>query len=393
MRPQLGGTSGGRALIRACAPPWASPIAAVAATLALFVLAPGASAFTRSQRDALQAAAKRERRIDQYPGLIVGVWQRGNGRFVTALGDARVGPRRPMTASTPLRIGSITKTITATLVLRLVEEGKLSLGDRLSRWYPRIPYSHRIRIRDLLRHTSGIQDLSDSVAEAIFERPHRRWTPRQLIHRTIALPPACAPGECWLYSNTGYIILGRIAERVTGKPLARLYRRYVTGPLGLRNTIFRPNARTPSGIAHGYVEPQAGTVFDTTGWNFSWASSAGGFISTLGDLRIYARHLATGRGLLSRAMQQRRTELVPPRLTGRGVRYGLGIARWGSYFGHNGIVPGYESMMVHSPRRGATIIVMGNTSAAQDAFATGEPPDPDLFRILRQIKRIIARPG
>jgi D-alanyl-D-alanine carboxypeptidase len=366
---------------------------AIAAVLALGVFTSGASGFTHAQRQAFAAAARHEMVRDGYPGLIVGVWQHGHGRFVTALGEARHDPSVPMTAETPLRIGSVTKTLTATVILRLAQAGKLSLRDRLSDWYPRIPYSHAIRIRNLLDHTSGIQDLAPSVAEAVFTRPHRHWSPHQVIHRTTALAPACAPGRCWLYSNTGYIILGRIAERVTHKPLTRLYRRYVTGPLRLHDTVFRPNSRVPPGMGHGYVEPQPGTVFDTTHWSFSWAFSAGGFISTLDDLKVYSRHLATGRGLLSRRMQRKRMTPVPTKLTGLGLRYGLGIARFGSYWGHNGIVPGYEDMVVHSPRRKTTIVVLGNTSPAQDIFNTGQPPDPFLFRMLRSLKRIVRDGG
>lgn len=365
----------------------------VVAVLALGVFTPGASGFTPAQREAFAAAARHEMAADGYPGLIVGVWQRGHGRFMTALGHAQHDPSVPMTTETPLRIGSVTKTLTATVILRLAQEGKLSLRDRLSEWYPRIPYSHAIRIRNLLDHTSGIQDMAASIANAVFTKPHRRWTPRQVIHRTTNDAPACAPGKCWLYSNTGFIILGRIAERVTHKPLARLYRRYVTGPLGLHDTLFRPNSRVPAGIAHGYVEPQPGVVDDTTHWNFSWAFSAGGFISTLDDLKVYARHLATGRGLLSRRMQRKRLTPVSTKLTGLGLRYGLGIARFGSYWGHNGIVPGYETMVVHSPSRRTTIVVLGNTSAAQDIFNTGHPPDPFLFGILRKLKRIVRDGG
>ncbi|MQA74642.1 MAG: serine hydrolase [Solirubrobacterales bacterium] len=368
----------------------ASIVAVVAVALA--AAAPAPAAFTAEQRATVDRTIADEMRRSGYPGMVVGLWS-PRGSYVTAQGVSDIDTQAPIDPDQPFRIGSVTKTFTATLVLQLVERGKLRLADRLSRFLPKVPQAKRIRIRNLLSHTSGVPDLTQGINARVQLFPEASWRPGQLIRLTSLQPSQCAVGDCFFYSNTNFVILGRIAEMVTGRPLAQLYERRIFEPLGLEQTSFAPGTSVPADIVHGYIEVAPASITDTTGWNLSWAFSAGAMVSTLNDLHTYARALATGRGLLSERMQTRRLRFVPLRLTGRVFRYGLGIAKFGTYLGHNGQVPGYGAMMLSSPDRRATLIALGNTAVTFDKLGSGTPPDPDLFGIADKLREVLAGDG
>jgi len=345
-----------------------------------------AAAYTPDQRAAMGALVEQEMLESGYPGMLVGVWTQGQGRFVEATGVADTASGRRMAVGDQARVGSITKTFTATVILQLVEAGKVRLDDPVKRYLDRVPRGSEVTIRMLLNHTSGIPSLPPGVAHASHVQPHRRWTLNQLIFRGLRQQRVGPPGGQWFYSNVNYLMLGKIAEQVTGQSLNRLYRERVIEPLGLRHTRFVPNGTMPRDGVHGYLrESAAGSLVDTTGWNFSWGSSAAAMVSTLGDLRRYAPAVATGEGLLSRRMQRKRLQFVD---TGNdGIGYGLGIfalpigttpANTEVYLGHDGIVWGYDSIVLYSPMAKTTIAIIGNTAVELDAFA-GNQIHPDLL--------------
>lgn len=371
----------------------ATGLIALAATGALLVVAaPAAAELTPQQRAAIDQALTEEMNRSGYPGMVAGVWSR-DGSYVTAQGVSDLDTGAPISPDQPTRVGSITKTFTATLILQLVDRGRLRLSDRLSEFFPRVPQARRIRIRNLLNHTSGVPDLPSGVSARIFLAPETQWRPGQLIRRSSLQPSECAVGECWHYSNVNYILLGRIAEIATRRSLSALYRRHIFRPLGLDHTTYAPGAVVPPNAVNGYFEPTPGSLVATTNWNYSWTNSAGAMVSTLRDLHRFARALAAGRGLLSKRMQRRRLRFVPLRFTGREFRYGLGIAKFGTFLGHNGEVPGYESMMLSSPERRATVVVYGNTSPALNEFGSGQIPDPDLFGLAAKLRKIVLEPS
>jgi D-alanyl-D-alanine carboxypeptidase len=352
-----------------------------------------AAAFTAEQVEQVDQAVAAEMARSGYPGMAVGVWAPGRGgSYVTTPGVSDLATMAPVTPDQPFRIGSITKTFTGTLIMQMVERGKLSLSTRLSEFFPKVPQAHRIRIRNLLDHTSGVPDLTEGIDARVDLFPFTQWRPGQLIRLSSLQPSQCRVGECFFYSNTNYVLLGRIAEIVTGRPIARLYERRIFDPLGLDDTEFVPGTAAPEGTAHGYLVIAPNPPQDTTLWNFSWAYTSGAMVSTLDDLHRYGRALGTGRGLLSPRTQRRRLRFAPLYLTGRIYRYGLGIAKFGTYLGHNGLVPGYEALLLHSPVERATIVVLGNTSAGEDNFGSGTAPDPDLFGLGKKLRDAIARP-
>jgi D-alanyl-D-alanine carboxypeptidase len=141
----------------------------------------------------------------------------------------------------------------------------------------------------------------------------------------------------------------------------------------LRRTSFEPGPTVPRPRAHGYLRETAdGPLVDTTGWNFSWSWTAGSMTSTLADMRRWAGVLATGRGILSAKLQRERLRTVPT--TSPGLSYGLGIMELSGFVGHDGAVPGYDSLVLYAPQSGATLVLLGNTAVELNAATDGPAP-------------------
>src|SRR3954471_17142517 len=188
------------------------------------------------------------------PGAIVLV-RDGRRSVRLAGGYDNLAMRRPMRASDRFRVGSVTKTFVAAVVLQLVGEGRLALGDPVERWLPGVvPGGAGITIRQLLNHTSGLYDYADDafVTRILADRG-RVWAPRDLIALGTRRPPLFAPGARLAYSSTGYIALGLIVEAATGRPLAAELRRRIFMPLRLRATSLDANPHIAGRHAHGYT--------------------------------------------------------------------------------------------------------------------------------------------
>ena len=345
---------------------------AAAFTLALLAAPPALADFTPQQRAELQQAIDAEIQASGYPGIVAGIWVPGRGSFVSATGVAVRQDNRPMRVGDTFRIGSITKTFTATIVLQLVQRHLLRLDDRLDRYVKGIPAGRQITIRQLLNHTSGIPDTSNAITKGVFANPQHRWRPIRVIRNAVRQKRYCRPGKCWHYSNTNYQLLGVIATKVTGHSMRRLYERGILRRVGLGRTAFEPGTTVPAPRAHGYDhETLTGPFVDTTGWDFYWSWTAGSMTSTLADLKRWAPVLGTGKGVLSKRMQRARLRFVP---TGTpGLSYGLGIMQVGGLLGHDGAVPGYDSLVLYAPSTGATIAILGNTAVELDATKNKAP--------------------
>jgi len=322
----------------------------------------------------------------QIPGIAVAVTVPGEGCWVSASGLANTISGTPLRLSDEFPIGSITKTFTATVILQLVQEGKLSLSAPLSRWLPYVQDARRITITMLLGMTSGIYgEPAGPLAEQMFADPGQVWTPQQVVRFAVAHGPAGPPGTPY-YSNTNYIILGIIAQAVTGEPIQDLITSRILRPLHLSHTSFPTGAAPPALIAQGYTVDQGVAAITTTAdssADISVSGAAGAMFSTVADLQTWARALATG-ALLSPAMQRQRLRLGPvlgyfaplPGAQGQArlpFRYGLGIFSVGGLLGHVGVVPGYTADMFYLPARKATIIVLANGYNDQFQASAGEP--------------------
>jgi D-alanyl-D-alanine carboxypeptidase len=202
---------------------------------------------------------------------------------------------------------------------------------------------------------------------ALESNPHRQWTPQQLLSYAFKHPNTFPPGTATQYSNTNYILLGLVIERVTHRPLAEVLRDRVFEPSHLHHTLFPRGAEFPDPKAQGYTDKTlTGQVADATSWNTSFAWAAGAMISDLRDLRLWVKDVATGT-LLSPATQAQRTDFLPTGLPG--VSYGLGLFDVNGWIGHDGSIPGYQSLPIYLPEQHATLVVLVNTDISHDGVA------------------------
>ncbi|HEX3514648.1 MAG TPA: serine hydrolase domain-containing protein [Trebonia sp.] len=317
---------------------------------AVLVVTAGLSAYTFAARPAqavsggppagLQQAAD-QLVADGVPGVIV-TTRRGDqvSHVLAGLADKATG--QPMQPQDRFHIGSVTKTFVATVVLQLAAEGRLSLNDSVQQWLPGVitgPGYHpaQITIRQLLQHTSGLPDYTSAPGFLTLQNFAKRWQPQQLVDIALGLPPVHR-----MYSNTNYILLGMIIQKVTGQsPITEIGRR-ILAPLGLHGTSFPLTSKQiPAPYAHGYDGPM--DVTNLVNPSITW--TAGAMISTVDDLARFYRALVTGR-LLPRAQQRELLAAVPVSDPGAlfTEHFGLGIYRiqlsCGTAWGHDGGYPG-----------------------------------------------------
>jgi D-alanyl-D-alanine carboxypeptidase len=303
-------------------------------------------------------------------------------------GSANLRSGRPISPRDHGRVGSVTKSFTATLVLQLAAEGRLGLEDSVERWLPGVvPDGDRITVRQLLDHTSGIAEYCGvpdiTLCDSSNPDPARRWTPGELVAIGVGAPPTFSPGEGWSYTNTDYVLLGMIIERATGRTLGAEYERRIFRPLGLDETSFPTSTSMPRPVGHGYdVLAQGNWPTDVTATSPTIAGSAGAIVSTPGDLQTFMRALLRGR-LVSRSLLREMKRPTPGSLDGAyaleggGVgTYGLGLIHytWSKacgVWGHTGAFPGYRTIAVsnRNGRRGAAMYITSEGLAPPGALA------------------------
>jgi D-alanyl-D-alanine carboxypeptidase len=329
------------------------------------------------QRAHLAAAVRRGFRESSVPGVVVGV-ETPKGRWTKAIGIGNERTKSPMRTPVHQRIGSVTKTFIGALLMQLAGEGELSLDDKVSEYVAGVPNGDVITLRQLADMTSGIASYTanpDFVSQ-LFSDPHRVWQPTELLPFGFSNSPLFAPGTAFQYSDSNYVLLGLVMEEATGDSIGALLRKRILKPLGLTETSFPGgSAVLPKPHARGYTlqgqpSDQPG---DATNYNPSYAFTAGEMISTIRDLFVYARATGTGKGLLTRRLQEQRLasfSLVPP-LT-RQLSYGIGLVNDMGWIGHTGQVPGYTTALYYHLRSDTAVVVEANSDIA-NGNCPGEP--------------------
>ncbi len=309
------------------------------------------------------------------PGIMAGVWVPGVGAWTGVLGEADTSTGEPLAFDQHVRIGSVTKTYTVTLILQLADEGLLSLDDTVDMYFDDVPNGDTITLRHLASLTSGLASytVDPDFQDTLFSNPQRAWEPEELVEiglRNTAAgcpyaPTACFPaGTDWFYSNTNTVMLGLIVEQVTGRSYAEVLEELILVPLGLENTWHPSSSDLPEPFAHGYttqgLPDDAVGVQDATFWNPSWGWGVGDIVSTFDDLYVWGRALGSGELLSAEMQAERLTKLtVGPNTPERS--YALGIGFKNGWWGHGGELPGYNATTYYRPDLDAVIVVVVNS--------------------------------
>ncbi|MFJ8733953.1 serine hydrolase domain-containing protein [Streptomyces bauhiniae] len=333
---------------------------------------PEVQALTPEVNRQIDDAVRRVMREADVPGVTVGIWTPDKGNYVRSFGVADKSSKRPMSPDLYMRIGSETKTFTVTALLQLADQGKVDLDDPIGQYIDGVPNGDKISLRRLADMRSGLFNYSQdpNFFKALTSDPQRSFTPQQLLDYAFKHPVQFKPGAKFEYSNTNLILLGLVVEQRSGQGLGDYIQQHVLAPAGMKHTSFPEGAEFPKPHAQGYTNQTAdGKIAETAGWNPSWGWAAGAMVSNLEDMRVWSRTVATGRfpdgeRMITPAIQHQRL-LTPP--TGYpDAGYGLGIFDVHGWIGHNGSLPGYESLTVYLPSARTSLVVLLNTDIAHD---------------------------
>jgi CubicO group peptidase (beta-lactamase class C family) len=302
-------------------------------------------------------------------GVSIAVVRAGRDTVVMkGYGLADVENAVPVTPRTVFEVGSVTKQFTSSLVMRLVERGELSLDDTLGALLPNMPVAWRgVRLRQLLNHTSGIPSYTDA-GERWTRRIAEDMPPDTMIAITARDSLGFSPGSSWRYNNTGYVLLGMLLEKRSGKRYADLVSEQLFTPLGLRATRYCDSEAIVPHRAHGYGRVKEGLV-NAPYLSMTQPFSAGGLCSTAGDLARWNYLLATGK-VVSAASYARMTTPEGGALKAP-LHYGYGLAvdtlDGHPRVVHGGGIFGFISANAYFPADSLSVTVLSNAA----------PSDPD----------------
>ena len=333
-----------------------------------------------------------------FPGATLGVVLANGESFGLAVGYSDRTAKTPMKPDARMLAGSTGKTFAAATALQLVKEGKIDLEAKVEKylgsepWFARLPNAKDITVRQLMNHTSGLvrYEFKDQFTKDLTANPEKVWKPAELVSYLIDEKPPFAAGEGWEYSDTNYIMLGMIIEKVTGKRFYEEANRRLVKPLKLSNTIPQDAVRI-KGVVQGYAGPnnpfggKDEMIHDgkfAINPQFEW--TGGGWASTSEDLARWAKMMYEGRAF-DASLVPVMVDGVPSKL-GPEVKYGLGViirpTPAGLTYGHSGFFPGYITDMMYFPDQKIAVAVQVNTSVPR---SVGKP----LGRVLVEMAEVI----
>ena len=316
------------------------------------------------------------------PGVVAEVRDgRRTYRLASGLADPLAG--RPAKPDMRHRAGSITKTFVATTVLQLVAERRVRLDAPIGRYLPGV--APGVTVRMLLNHTSGIGNYTEVVlatAELIVEHADTVFRPRELARIGLDLPPTGAPGERYSYSNTNYVLLGLMIERLTGRSVEAEVARRILRPLGLRDTYFQGAEERLRGPHMGAYAPWEDGLYDFSAYNGTWAWAAGALVSTPSDLDRFYRALLFGRLLRPAQLAEMKRTVVQIPEAPDAAGYGLGLyfieLPCGRVWGHDGATIGHTMISWHREDGSRQVTLAENM---RFYAAPGEPHPIDDARV------------
>ena len=350
----------------------------------------------------LQAKLDEWHKGGKFPGATLGVVLANGESFGLAVGYSDRDAKTPMRPDDRMLAGSVGKTFAAATALQLVDEGKLNLDNKISKyfgkeaWFSRLPNSADITVRQLMNHTSGLvrYEFKETFTKDLTANPMKVWTPEERLAYLFGEKAAFEAGKGWDYSDTNYIVLGMIIEKVTGKKFFDEAARRFIKRLKLNDTIPQEGP-VMKGVVQGYAGPNnpfGGKDAMIENGKFvvnpqlEW--TGGGYASTSVDLARWAKMMYEGKAFGQKMVPQMLEGVSAPML-GRETKYGLGViirqTPAGTSYGHSGFFPGYVTDMMYFPEQKIALAVQVNTSAPQSFGGKGPA------RLLAELAEIVAR--
>jgi D-alanyl-D-alanine carboxypeptidase len=316
---------------------------------------------------------KRHLARNEFPGALLTLREPSGSIFTITAGVADLNqPGVPPDPDTPWIIGSATKTFVAVVVLQLAQERKLDLDATIQSFLPDLPEASRITPRQLLQHTSGLNEYLHT--EPIDRDARREWSADELIAVAVARGPVAEPGAKFHYSNTNYIVLGEIIEKVTTRPWYAEVRKRILKPLGLKHTGYAGEPSAPP-LGTGYIIEHGTFVEATDRWHPSVGGAAGGMYSTTSDLSAFALALFEGRLLDARQAAEMQTFIPGEDYGYVDHAYGLGLERYIvndlTVLGHMGTGSAHGSFIGYDPATRAVVAVQINAANPGPAALIG----------------------
>lgn len=343
---------------------------AMLVVLAAILFVPPSWALTPELESRIDALAKQAIADGVAAGLVVGVGEQGRATFERGYGLGNIEWNAPVTTDTVFRVGSITKQFAAAGVLLLAEQKKLSLDDKLAKYFPDYPRANEVTLRQLMNHTAGAHSYPGPTERTIVRMG---ITVADMMKHLGSLGYDFDPGTRWEYSNSGYFLIGAVIEQVSGQTFRDFARQRLFEPQGLTHTAIDNNDETVPRRASGYVRhpTQKGTFENADYIHMSVPHAAGALRSTAGDLIKWTTALHGGR-VLSPASYKEMT--TPAAVKGKeDAKYGLGLhlleQQGHRLINHDGGIEGFEASMTYVVDSKTTVVVLANTQGGARALA------------------------
>ncbi len=337
----------------------------------------------------------------KFPGATLGIVLANGESFGLSVGYSDRDAKTPMKPTDRMLAGSTGKTFAAATALQLVKEGKISLDEKVEKylgsepWFARLPNAKDITVRQIINHTSGLvrYEFKDAFTKDLTAQPDKFWKPAELLSYLLDEKAPFEAGKSWEYSDSNYIVLGMIIEKVTGRNFYDEAKRRFTKKLKLNNTIPQDSLRI-AGLIQGYAganNPFGGKDAMITDGKFAinpqFEWTGGGWASNSEDLARWAKMMYEGKAFDPSMLSQMLDGVAAPML-GRDAKYGLGViirqTPAGTSYGHSGFFPGYMTDMMYFPDRKIAFAVQVNTSVGRDL---GRP----LGRVLTEVVEAIGQ--
>jgi CubicO group peptidase (beta-lactamase class C family) len=319
------------------------------------------------------------------PGLEVAVIKNGKPVVVKGYGSANLEQHVPVSNTSVFRVGSVTKQFTAVALLLLAEEGKLSVQDKLSKYYPNFPRANDITLDEMLHHTSGIFNYTSAPNFAVDGMIHRSTD--EMVEFIGKLPKTqdFEPGTSWSYSNSAYFILGGVVEKAAGEPLAKVFKTRLFAPLGMTHSALDDETEIVDGRARGYSGAAPGKFTNAPFISMSIPGGAGSIRSTASDLAKWNAALFGGKilkpasltamltpgklsngensGVAMAKMMKAAGAPSDPESTQREYGYALFLSQEGGHrkIDHGGGIYGFSTSLSEFPDDKTTVVVMANS--------------------------------